>query len=58
MKLATIFLLAVAAFAGHDDWKRVPHNTPGTPTPEPGTIVLIGLGLTGLIAYKVRKNRE
>lgn len=56
MKLVTIFLLAIAtAFAGHDDWRRPPHNTPSTPAPEPAAIILVGLGLAGLIAFRSKR---
>jgi len=56
MKKGILILLWTAAivFAGHDDWRRPPSNTPTTPTPEPAAIVLVGLGLAA-VAWKKRK---
>ncbi len=58
MKLATLFLLALSAFAGRDDdWRRLPRNTPGAPIPEPSTYILMGLGLAGLAVLRRKRNR-
>lgn len=58
MKFAIILLWAVALAAGHDDWRRPPHNTPsGAQTPEPATWVMAAVGL-GVVAWKHGRYRK
>jgi hypothetical protein len=45
---------AVAAFAGHPQIPDRNHH-PGQPVPEPSTIILVGAGIVGVIAWKKRK---
>lgn len=54
MKLATIILWVVAAFAGHPQIPDRDHH-PGQPVPEPSTIILVGAGIVGVIAWKRRQ---
>ena len=57
MKKGLLILLWTAAivFAGHDDWRRPPSNTPTTPAPEPATLLPVAAAIGAAVWMKQRR---
>jgi hypothetical protein len=52
MKKGLLILLWTVAivFAGHDDWRRPPRETPSAPVPEPATLLPVA-GAVGMLLW-------